>query len=211
MQKTNTTRNILLLFPVFGSVIFVVLYIFASLLYPGGSQVDKNAVGFSWINNYWCNLLNETAINGQHNPAKPVALTGMFILCVTLAFFWYIFPIQIKTNKTLQRVIQFSGTLAMAIASLLFTHLNHDLVTNLASLFGAIATTGTLISIYKNKLLGLFKLGLLNIFLVGINNLFYYNKDLIVHLPLIQKISFATFLLWVCSICIKLFRNEQKS
>lgn len=70
-----------MLAPILGVIIFVILYIIATLLYPGGSQIEKNAIGFSWVNNYWCNLLNESATNGQPNSAKPVAMAGMFILC----------------------------------------------------------------------------------------------------------------------------------
>ena len=111
----------LVLTPIFGTMLFVMLYIIATLLYPGGSQVDKASVGFSWINNYWCNLLNENAINGQPNPAKPVAMTGMLILCLTLIFFWFLFPKHINLSKNLRLVIQISGTLAMII-SVLFVY-----------------------------------------------------------------------------------------
>jgi hypothetical protein len=210
IKRTDKAKNIWLLTPFFGTLIFVLLYFVATVFYPGGSQADKNAIGFSWINNYWCNLLNETAINGHPNPAKPIALTGMFVLCCTLSCFWFIFPTQINISKTLQRTIQVSGILAMTVAFFLFTHLNHDLVTNLASSFGAIATIGTFIGLYKNKLFALFAFGLLNILFVALNNLCYYNNDLIVYLPVIQKISFATFLVWVCCINIKLFNRDDK-
>ena len=208
-DKTKT-KNILVLTPIFGTIIFVVLYVVATLLYPGGSQVDKNSVGFSWTNNYWCNLLNENAINGQHNPAKPVAMTGMFILCLTLSFFWFLFPRHINLDRKLKLVIQISGTIAMTIAFFLFTNINHDLVTNLAAFFGAIATVGTFVGLYKTKWLGLFAFGLLNILLVGLNNYVYYTNGLIIYLPVIQKITFVTFLIWVCSIDIKLYRREEK-
>jgi hypothetical protein len=203
-QQPYKAKNIWLLLPISGTLIFVLLYFFAAFFYPGGSQVDRKSIGFSWINNYWCNLLNETAINGQPNTAKPIALTGMFILCFTLSFFWFIFPTQIKISKTLKLIIQVSGILAMTVAFFLFTHLNHNLITNLASSLGALATIGTLIGLYKNKLFGLFAFGLFNVLLVALNNLCYYNKELIVYLPLIQKISFVTFLIWICSINIKL-------
>ncbi len=191
--------------PIFGTVIFLLLYIIATLLYPGGSQVDKNSIGFSWINNYWCNLLNENGINGQFNPAKPVALTGMFILCLTLTFFWFIFPKQINVDKFLKLIIQISGALAMTVAFFLFTSINHDIIINLASTFGAIATAGALIGLYKNNWRRLFFFGLFNILLVVLNNYVYYNKDLIVYLPLVQKITFATFLLWICCIDVNLY------
>lgn len=186
------------------------LYIVAALLYPGGSQVDEKAIGFSWINNYWCNLLNERAINGEPNPAKPLAMAGMIVLCVSLAFFWILFPNHINLQTKLKRVIQITGLLAAVIAFLLFTNMDHDLITNLASGFGLIATIGTFIGLYKQRWFGLFLFGLLNILLVGLNNYVYYTKGLIIYLPVIQKISFATFLIWICCLDVKLFLDERK-
>ena len=210
-QQADKTKSILVLIPIFGTLLFVVLYFIATLLYPGGSQVDKNSVGFSWVNNYWCNLLNEDAMNGQHNSAKPVAMTGLFILCLTLSFFWFLFPRHIKTGKSAKIIIQFSGTLAMVVAFFLFTDINHDLITDIASIFGLIATIGTFIGLYKTKWFGLFAFGLLNILLVGLNNYVYFTKGLIIYLPVIQKISFATFLIWICCIDINLYWGTKKN
>lgn len=210
MAQQIDKKNIFVLTPIFGTLIFAVLYIIATLLYPGGSQVDKNSVGFSWINNYWCNLLDENAINGQHNPAKPVAMTGMFILCLTLIFFWFLFPKRINVSKILNLVIQISGTLAMTIAFFLFTNINHDLITNLASILGLIATVGVFVGLYKAKWFRLFTFGLLNILLIIANNYVYYTKGLIIYLPVIQKISFAVFLIWICCIDINLYREKDR-
>ena len=201
----------MVLTPIFGTILFVIFYVIATLFYPGGSQTDKNSIGFSWTHNYWCNLLNENAINGQHNPAKPIAITGMFVLCLTLTFFWFLFPRHINIGKFAKHAIQISGTLAMTIAFFLFTDINHDLVTNLASIFGLVATVETFIGLYKTKWYGLFAFGLLNILLVGLNNYVYYNKGLIIYLPIIQKISFATFLVWICSIDINLYRRTTRA
>lgn len=35
---------------------FLLFYVVATFFYPGGSQLDKTASGFSWTQNYWCNL-----------------------------------------------------------------------------------------------------------------------------------------------------------
>jgi hypothetical protein len=197
-------KRIWALTPIFGTVIFAVLYFIATLYYPGGSQFDKNSIGFSWANNYWCNLLNDTAINGQKNTAQPIALTAMVILCLTLIFFWWQFPIYTSLDKKYKFTIQICGTLAMAIGFFLFAKFDHDLITNLASLFGLIATTGTFIGLYKNSWKVLFYFGLINILLVVGNNFLYYNKDLISYLPIVQKITFATFLIWICCINLKI-------
>ena len=206
IQLPNKRKGLLHLTPLFGTIVFGVMYIVATLLYPGGSQADKNSIGFSWTDNYWCNLLNENAINGQSNPAKPVAMTAMCILCLALSLFWVLFPIHLAINKKLKTAIQLSGVLGMSMACLLPTALNHDMVINLAFLFGSVALVGTFIGIYKSRWFALFVFGILNILLVGLNNYVYYTKGMIIYLPLIQKISFAAFLTWICCIDIQLFR-----
>ncbi len=208
-KQVNKAKNIMLLIPIFGTVVFVMLYFVATLLYPGGSQVDKNSVGFSWANNYWCNLLNDNAINGHPNPAKPVAIAGLFVLSLTLTFFWYVFPKYSNLSPKLKLTVQISGAISMIIACFLFTGINHDLITNLASFFGLIATIGTFIGLYKIKWFGLFLFGLLNIVLVGLNNYLYYTNGLIIYLPVIQKVTFATFLIWLCFINLKLHSIER--
>jgi hypothetical protein len=193
------------LIPLFGTVLFAALYFIASLNYPGGSQFDKSAVGFSWANNYWCNLLNDHAINGQLNTAQPIALAALLILCFSLTFFWLLFPKYTVLGNYGKLTIRISGTLAMTCGILLFTNLDHDFITNLASLFGLIAMTGTLFGLHKNGWKMLYDFGLFNLILVGVNNLLYYNKELILYLPLVQKITFATFLIWICCIVIKIY------
>lgn len=200
-------RNIWILFPLAGIILFIILYIVATFYYPGGSQADKNSIGFSWMNNYWCNLLNEEAINGDRNSAQPIALIGMCILCLALSFFWFVFPTYAFGRKWYGTVIRVSGILAMVIALLLFTHINHDVVTNLASLFGLIAMVGTLAGLSKMKWYMLFFWGLLNLLLVAVNNYVYYNNELIVYLPFIQKLSFVIFLSWVGCINLNLYRR----
>ncbi len=195
--------------PLFGTVLFATLYFIATLNYPGGSQFDKNAVGFSWANNYWCNLLNDHAINGQFNTAQPIALAALLILCFSLTFFWFQFPKYTLLSKYGKLTIQICGTLAMTSGILLFTNLDHDFITNLASLFGLIAMTGTLFGLHKNGWKMLYYFGLFNLLLVGLNNFLYYNKDLIVYLPLVQKITFATFLFWICFIDIKIYQMRK--
>lgn len=193
--------------PVFGTLLFVVLYIIATLYYPGGSQADKNSIGFDWANNYWCTLLNDNAINGQRNGAKPIAMAGMFILCATLTFFWIRIPKFLAPGKLIRLSTQISGTLAMFVAFFLFTTIDHDLITNIASFFGLIAIAGTLAGLYKNKWYGLLALGLVNLIFVGLNNYAYRTEGMLMYLPVVQKISFACFLIWICAIDIHLYRN----
>lgn len=175
---------------------------------PAVRRLIKIQLDLAGVNNYWCNLLNTKAINGQYNPAKPVAIAAMFILCFTLSLFWILFPRHIQIGKRLKFMIQISGILSMIAAFLLLSNTNHDLAINIASSLGTIATICTFIGLYKNKLHLLFAFGLFIILLIGWNNYVYYSKVLIIYLPVIQKVSFAAFLIWICCIDIILYRRS---
>ncbi|MFM9986109.1 MAG: hypothetical protein ACKVOK_12795, partial [Flavobacteriales bacterium] len=186
-----------ILVPLFGIIAFILLYGVATCYYPGGSYSDFNSEGFSWVHNYWCNLLNHEAMNGQYNAAQPIALTAMLVLCISLAFFWILFPAFFNLKQLPKRIIQFSGVISMTIAFFLFADFNHDLITDFASCFGIIASAGTIFILYKVKWYGLFRFGLLNIALVGLNNYLYFSENMIKYLPVVQKISFVSFLVWI--------------
>lgn len=150
-------------------------------------------------------------MNGQLNSAKPIAMAAMFVLCLTLILFWFLFPEYIMVDKKIALTIKVCGSLAMITGFLLFTNINHDLLTNLASGFGVIATIGVLIGLYKIRWKGLFVFGLLNFLLVGLNNYVYYTKGMIIYLPVVQKITFALFLIWICSIDLNLYYEQRKN
>ena len=206
--QTNRSKSIWGLIPIFGSVLFIVLYITAAFLYPGGSLSDNTTIGYNWTENYWCNLLNDKAINGQVNTAKPVAVVAMLILCTSLSVFWIFFPASVQIKKYHRLIIQIAGILSMITAFLLLTNINHDLSINISSSFGFIAMLGILSALYQIKWKMLFAFGLFNILLIGLNNYLYYIISDLAYLPLVQKFTFLSFLVWICCIEMKLYRNK---
>ncbi len=206
----NPSKKIWMLVPVFGALLFLGLYITSTFLYPGGSQMDRHAVGFSWLNNYWCNLLDNYALNGKLNPAKPFAMAGMVVLCLTIAFFWVIFPKHVESGKGNSLMIQLSGSLSMTVAMFISTEL-HDQIITIAGLFGVITIIGSFIILYKIKWYGLLILGSINLFLLVLCEYFYHVKDFMVYLPVVQKISFFTYLIWICSMDLKFYNFRAKN
>jgi hypothetical protein len=208
LPAQTKSKSLWILIPIIGSILFVILYIVAAVLYPGGSGDDKTAIGYSLTNNYWCNLLNEKAINEQHNTARPIAIIAMFILCLTLSIFWFTFPLSTVANKCLKLAIQFPGIAAMLVSLFLLSGIDHDLVVNIASSLGVIATLGVMICLYQINWYGLFAFGLVNIFLVGLNNYLYHTEGMLIFLPVVQKISFLSFLVWICLMDLKLYHKN---
>jgi len=202
-------KNIWILTPLIGSFLFVFLYVIAAVLYPGGSGADKTAIGYSWTDNYWCNLLSDKAINGQTNIARPVAVTAMFMLCLSLSAFWILFPALTQLKKYHQLFIQVAGTVCMLTSSLLLTRIDHDLAVNTSSAFGLAAMIGTLIALYRLKWKWLFALGLFDLLLVALNNYLYHSNEMM-YLPVVQKFSFLSFLVWFSFISINLYKTSMR-
>jgi len=192
-----------------GSLLFIILYVIAALLYPGGSGADKTASGYSWTDNYWCNLLSEKAINGQSNAARPVAVTAMFILGLSFSTFWILFPALTHLKKYHKLLIQVGGTVCMLTSLLLLTSIDHDLAINTSSAFGFIAMVGTLIALYQLKLKWLFAIGLFDLLLVALNNYLYHSNEMM-YLPIVQKFSFLSFLIWFSFISINLYLSPVR-
>ncbi|MEO5893040.1 MAG: hypothetical protein ABIQ31_22510 [Ferruginibacter sp.] len=205
MSGQSGKANIQVLVPLFGILLFAAIYLTAASLYPGGSQADTAAKGFSWLHNYWCNLLNEHAINGEPNTARPVAIAGMFILALSMSVFWFQFGRLTKLEKATQRLIRFSGIISMCTGFFLFTGYHHDAIINITGLLAAFAFAGTFAGLYKMRWRRLFWFGIFNLVLIALNNFIYYTGGLIAWLPIVQKITFFFFLTWICLIDIRLY------
>jgi hypothetical protein len=208
--KIRQSNTGLLLLPVMGICLFIILYFIAAFLYPGGSEINRLANRFSWMHNYWCDLMDTHAENGKQNAARPIAIIAMSVLCLSIGIFWYFVPRLFTFKPYSKKIIQYTGMMSMGMIVLLQADY-HDTVINIAGILGVIAITGTLTGLYKIRLYKLLALGLLCLFLCLLNNYIYYTKNWIWYLPIIQKISFFFFLLWFCLLTIQLFQKARST
>lgn len=197
-------NKLLALASVLGIGLFLLLYLIAALYYPGGSDAHPTAQGFSMIHNYWCDLLAKGAKNGQFNPARPIAIAGMITLCLALSMFWYLLPRLLNKGKHHYNIVQFAGIISMLLAIFIFSNY-HDLIINSAVFFGVIALTGTYIALYRSKSYRTLVFGLFCLLLILSNSYIYYTKYFINTLPLLQKITFLCYLLWIAFIDLKIY------
>lgn len=194
--------------PLIGISAFVILYIYSSTLYPGGSQSDANSVGFDWIHNYWCNLLMVRCPNGQINPARPYSIVATIILSISLMFFFVQFATAYARNEIWQKIISICGILSMALAILIFTPY-HDVIIVASSLLGVAVVIGMIRIIYIGNDKVDKSIGVICLFLILLNNLIYWSGKYIVLLPLLQKITFAIILIWFSSFSIRMLRKND--
>ena len=201
------SKDFVRLLPTAGILIFIGLYIYAASLYPGGSQAEPNAVGFDWFKNLWCNLMRENAINGEENPARPVSLAAIAILCSSMTLFFFQFARYFVKSKAWKIYIKITGVLAMGSAIFIFTEY-HDLMTTILSISGLFGIIGILRALHINKMTFFKVSGILCLVLIGLNNLFYYNEDFMVYLPIIQQINFVLILSWTIGLNLKMINKK---
>lgn len=194
-----------ILSPLIGSVVFIILYVIAARYYPGGSQADVHAKGFSWQHNYWCNLLNTTGMNGEMNTARGIAIAAMIVLLISLFSFWCIAAQLLFSTLRSKAIIISAGFLSVVVLAFLSTTY-HDTVINLSGFFGLIAMAGCYAGIYRAGWRGLFAFGILNVVLLALNNYLYYTNRFF-YLPLVQKVTFLSFLVWICAVDWRLYKR----
>ncbi|MDF0705789.1 hypothetical protein [Flagellimonas okinawensis] len=203
-------KRILKVLPTIGILMFIAIYAYASHLYPGGSLADVNSAGFDWLNNHWCHLMRENALNGVQNKARPVAIAGITMLCASMIIFFFQFANHFEKNRNWNITIKVSGTLGMLSACFIFT-IYHDIMTSILSVFGTLVIIGMLRALYKKRLIFLMVMGVFCILIVAMNNYFYYNENLTQYSPIIQKIAFILILSWTVFLNLTITKNELKN
>lgn len=130
-------------------VISVILLAIAILVYPGGSLLDKNSIGFGWSKNFISNLFETKAINGSENPGWIWALIGMAFHSVGYGIFFNNMSKKIPSIKS-AKILKFIGVTNIIFIFLIATPL-HDLgtISIILTLLGLFTIT---VFILKSKL-----------------------------------------------------------
>ena len=178
-------------------VISVLFLVTATLLYPGGSILDKNSVGFDWSKNFFSNLFLAKALNGTANPSRIWALIGMVFNSIGYGLFFIHTSRKIPQKHT-ELVLKSIGVVNMLFTFLIATRL-HDIMVTVSSTLTMIGLFYITVSILKTKLhwLKFFCIGSLLIFY---STLYLYGAGDWGLLAVMQKVTFLCFMLLVLTI-----------
>lgn len=130
-------------------VISAILIVIATLVYPGGSLLDKNSEGFGWTKNYFSNLFAAKAINGSENSARIWAVIGMAFHSFAYGIFFINMSKKISSRQS-ANILKFIGIANIIFIFLIATPL-HDVgtISIILTLIGLFMIT---IFILKSKL-----------------------------------------------------------
>jgi hypothetical protein len=118
-------------------------------LYPGGTELDRHAVGHSFWFNLVCDLTGDRALNGVANAGRDFARAAMLAFSVGLAAFWLILPAEFPDRRVLARVVRVGGALSVAGVLLLPVvpgGLAHAAAVFLAAVPGVVAAVAGLVA-----------------------------------------------------------------
>ena len=209
MQLIQRILNKVPYFPFIGLPAYVVFTVWAGLKYPGGSINDPNASGFSYFNNFFCDLMVDTTENGIKNPARPIAMIGHIFLSVSMIIFFAIVPEIFKVKNFVTRSIQVFGVISMVFFIFFYTK-QHDTLVWYTGVSGTLASLFLLYEIFKFNNKGLISITFLALILSIFNFVSFVSGFCIDWLPFIQKFSFlidAIWVFWICAIVIKKRKN----
>lgn len=178
-------------------IITIVFLLIATLLYPGGSILDKNSVGFTWSKNFFSNLFLPKALNGSDNPSRIWAFIGMVFHSIGYGIF-FINTARKIPHKHTELVLKSVGIANMVFTFLIATPL-HDTMVTVSSTLTMLGLFYITVFILRTKLLWL-KIFSIASLLIFYFTLFLYGAGDWGLLAVMQKITFICFMLLVLAI-----------
>jgi hypothetical protein len=106
----------------------------AAAQYPGGTWMDRNAVGHSFWGNFLCDIARDYAIDGRLHPGARWGRAAEWVLVLALGLFFLIAPALIEPRRR-RRTIRILGT--VATLGLLLVPTTHGVPHALALIAGA--------------------------------------------------------------------------
>lgn len=202
------TRRRLSITPIAAVASFIALYFVCAALYPGGTRADPSRVGFSFADNYWCDVLDVTTYGGTPNPAAPVALGATVLLALGLSALWWLAPVLFPAARGRALLVRSAGVVSGLVTPLIATK-HHDLVINVAVLAGTAAFVVVMTAVRAREGRHLVALAAVAFAAAMTNFVMWRTGWMLSALPLVQKAAFAAFLAWVVAFALRVRRAVQ--
>lgn len=156
--------------------------------------------------NYWCDLMDHTAYNGEVNPGSTIAIVATAFVCGSIGILCYYFPLALQVQEPLSWVIQWSGIISMTVFLFLFTKW-HNQVILVASPLAGIALFTILIALFNLQEWPLLYFAIVCFLLSLANFVIYQTGWMLSILPVLQKILFASIAIWAALVNVLIIKK----
>jgi hypothetical protein len=206
-QTTQWSRLWMSRAPALSVAAFVFLYAVAASLYPGGTRAEPSRVGFSFLDNYWCDLLDEITYGGRQNPARRPAIVATVILSAGLAALWWNVPTLCPDARRRAAVARWSGLSSAMVIPFIASRL-HNVAIDIAALLGVVAFVAAMSALGRRAGRSLVMLASVALALSLTNYTLWRTGIGLSVLPIVQKGAFTAFLGWIVALAL---RVEQRA
>jgi hypothetical protein len=146
-QKKILNKNIVAI----GLGASVFCLVLAGLFYPGGSPFNPQSIGFDWTKNYISNLLENKALNGMNNPARPIAVLGVVLMGISSGWAFVRFAQKLDI-RAYSLVIRSAGLALVGCSALLTVPSIHMPVVAVSSTVTLLLLFYVMIVLWRSKL-----------------------------------------------------------
>jgi hypothetical protein len=184
--------------PPLGALVAVGILIAAAARYPGGTDKSPDTVGFRCGENFLCALFQPVALNGAENPARPLAIVGLLLLCASMGVVF--FRISRSTTLRLHRSAIEIGGIGTAVYAVFVPTVLHNVAVNVGLLFSlcAYAAIGAVLWVERRR--GLFACGVALLALKTATAVSYYGDVRYDLLPSMQVAGVVGGLGWILAV-----------
>lgn len=178
-----------------GLIISMLLLVIATWHYPGGSTADPASVGFYWAHNYFSNLLNPVAINGDANPARYWAVAAVFFLSLSMATFFYRFAQRIPYRGS-ARVVRWGGITAALAGMLVSIPSQHDIMVLISGVCTLLVFFYLMVLVMPSRHRWLKIASVVFLSLFYLTSGIYFSGYMLYLLPVLQKLMLLAQMVW---------------
>lgn len=184
--------------PTAGLAVAFGLFLAAAFVYPGGTQWQADTVGFDCSRNFVCSLFAEQALNGEHNPARTLAIAALLLTCASLGVLFFAIS-RSTTSRRHRSAIEIAGIGTAVYTALVATPM-HDLVVSIGLGFGLVAFVSVLHLMWRERRRALVVWGIALVTLKVASAVSYYGDVRYDWLPVLQKLGIAVGVGWLLAV-----------
>ncbi|MDP5169697.1 MAG: hypothetical protein NWR72_05590 [Bacteroidia bacterium] len=179
-----------------GLLLGLLLLAISARQYPGGYNADPSSMGFYWAHNFFSDLLDPMAINGDPNVARPWAVAGVLAISLSLASFFYRFSERIPYGGS-ARVVRWSGIAASLFGLLVIIPSQHDIMVLLSGICTLLVFFYLMVLVMPSRQPWLKVASVVFLMLFYLATAMYFGRWMVEYLPLMQKLLLLIQAGWV--------------
>lgn len=188
-------RHLILL----GLLISISLLLVAGWQYPGGTPADSTTQGYSFTENYISNLLDEQALNGMENKARPWAIAGVLFSSLTFGLFFIGFSQRIMLRAAAV-VIKWAGVALTVLAFLVVVPSLHDIIVVISFIVTLVVFFYITVMALKSKPVFLKVVSVFFLVFHYFVAYMYFTRTQLDVMPALQKLIHVFQIIWILSL-----------